>query len=382
MAGRSVDLVAAGPCPADPYDPAAPAWALAAGIAARGDRVRVLHPLGPSSAEPPVGVEAVPVEIPLRRPGAAVEGATIASVAGRRLRPDAELVIRDPIGLGPLLGGRRRGGSPSLHGVVRGVELAAYDGVASHQHPVNFMGRVETWRDRRSVRRLEREALGEADRLFYDNPEVPAVLTREYSVDPRLLTEAPTPVLGGPLPSREEARRDLRLPLDVLVVAAPVLSEDPSAPEVDRVQESFRRVRSLFVGARLVGVGAPVARVEPGVAWVAGRDTASFERALVAADVALVAPSAPRFDVGSILAMRARCAVLASPLVQFSTPPEGAVRFAPSPDPADLAAALAELLADPEQRRHLVEAGRSFAARFEPERVASTITAERQLIAA
>ncbi len=382
MAGRTVDLVAAGPCTGDPYDPAAPAWALAAGVAAWGDAVRVLYSPGPSAAEAPPGVEAVPVETPLRRPGAAVEAAALATAAGRRLRPAAELVVRDPIGLGPLLGGRRRSGSPALVGVVRGVELAAYDGVTSHQHPVNWMGRVETWRDRRSLRRLEHEALAEADRLFYDAPEVPAFLAREYSVDPRLLVQAPTPVRGGTLPSREEARRQLRLPLDVLVVAAPLSSDDPSAPEADQVHESFRRVRSLFVGARLVGVGAAVPRSEPGVTWVADRGIASFERAFVAADVTLVAPTVPRFDVGCILAMRSRCAVLASPSVVFPNPPDRAVQFAASTDPADLAAALAELLADPEQRRRLVEAGGHFAERFEPERVAATITAERRLVAA
>ncbi|HTS33569.1 MAG TPA: hypothetical protein VMI55_06505 [Thermoplasmata archaeon] len=382
MAGRTVDLVAAGPCSPDPYDPAAPAWALAAGLAARGDRVRVLHPPGPSGGTPVDGVEAVRVDIPLRRPGAAVEGAELASAASRRIRVEADLVIRDPIGLGTLLGGRRRSGSTTLVGVVRGVELAAFDGVASHRHPVNLVERVETWRDRRSLRRLEREALAEADRLFYDDPEVPAALGREYSVDPRLLTPAPAPVLGGALPSREEARRQLRLPLDVLVVAAPVTSEDPNSPEAVAVQESFRRVRSLFVGARLVGVGAAAARTEPGVTWVPERTTSSLECAFVAADIALVAPSVPRFDPGSVLAMRSRCAVLASPTVRFATPPARAVQFAASSDPADLAAALAELLADPEGRRHLVEAGSAFAEGFDPERVATTIAVERRAVAA
>lgn len=36
MVGRTVDLIAVGPCPNDPYDPAAPAWALAAGMATWG----------------------------------------------------------------------------------------------------------------------------------------------------------------------------------------------------------------------------------------------------------------------------------------------------------------------------------------------------------
>jgi hypothetical protein len=382
MAARTVDVVAPGPCPRDPYDPAAPAWALAAGVATWGDAVRVLYPPGPSASDPPPGVEAVCLDVPLRRPGAAVEGAAVAAAAGRRLRPAAEFVVRDPIGLGPILGTGRGRGSAAVVGVVRGVELAAYDGVVSHQHPVNWMGRVETWRDRRALRRLEREALHEAERLFYDDPEVPALLTREYSVDGRHLVLLPTPVAGGEPPSREDARRALRLPLDVPVVAGAVGSEDPESREAERLQESFRRVRSLFVGARLVGVGAAPRKSEPGVTWVPERDTASFEQAFAAADVGLIVPATPRFDPGSVLAMRARCAVLATPTLRFPADPDGAVQFAASTDPADLAAALAELLADPEQRRRRVEVASRFQERFSPERVAATVTAERRLLAA
>ncbi|MGA8275234.1 MAG: hypothetical protein WB852_02910, partial [Thermoplasmata archaeon] len=75
MPGRTIDLVAVGPCPRDPYDPAASAWALAAGFAAGGDEVRVLHPAGLAGAELPEGVLATLVDVPLRRPGAVVEGA-------------------------------------------------------------------------------------------------------------------------------------------------------------------------------------------------------------------------------------------------------------------------------------------------------------------
>ena len=114
--GRTVDVIAVGPCPWDPYDPTAPAWALAAGMATWGDHVRVLHPTGPTTAPAPEGVETLAIELPIRRPGAAVEGAALALAAGRRIRPDAELVVRDPFGLGPLWGARRRGGVPPIGG--------------------------------------------------------------------------------------------------------------------------------------------------------------------------------------------------------------------------------------------------------------------------
>ncbi|MGP8071572.1 MAG: hypothetical protein ACLPZM_00360 [Thermoplasmata archaeon] len=381
MVGRTVDLIAVGPCPNDPYDPAAPAWALAAGMATWGDRVRVLHPTGPSGAKPPEGVEALAIDLPLRRPGAAVEGAALALAAGRRLRPDTDLVVRDPFGLGPLTAGRQRSSGPPIAGIVRRVELTAYDGEPVHQHPPGFVGRVETWRDRRAVRRLEGEALAEATRLFYDSPELPALLQREYGVDPHLLEWAPPPVRGGAPPNREAARKALRLPLDVPVVAAPLSSDDPAISGAARMVESFRRVRSLFAGARLVLVGG-TAPTEPGLTTVPERDTASFERAFAAADVTIVAPSTVGFDVGAVLALRAPSAVLTSPAVRFPVDPERAVRVAPSEDPAELAAVLAELLADPTERRSLTEAGSRFAQRFDPERVAATVTAERRLLAA
>jgi len=381
MPGRTVDLIAVGPCPRDPYDPAAPAWALAAGIATWGDHVRVLHPPGPESAPPPDGVEALPVDVPLRRPGAAVEGAALALAAGRRVRRDADLILRDPFGLGPLVHGRRPRDAPPIAGVVRRVELTAYNGEPVHQHPAGLVGRMDTWRDRRAVRRLEREALAEATRLFYDAPELPEILQREYGVDRRLLEWAPPPVRAGTPPSRDAARQALRLPLDVPVVAAPLSSPDPALSGSARMVEAFHRVRSLFAGARLVLVGG-TAPTEPGLTCVPDRDTAAFEAAFAAADVTLVAPTAVGFDAGAVLALRGPGAVLTSPAVRFPADPGPAVRAAASEDPAELAALLAELLADPAERRGLVDEGNRFAQRFDPERVAATVTAERRLLAA
>ncbi len=381
MPGRSIELLAAGPCPADPYDPTSAPWALAAGIAAWGDRVRVLHPPGPVPGTPPSGVEELVVDLPLRRPGAAVEEAAFAEAAARRLRPDAQIVVRDPLGLGRLRPGKRRD-DLTVVGIVRGVERLTLDRNASERRSGGFLGRVDLWRDRRAVGRLEAEAIDEAERLFYADPDLPEILKREYGVDPRRLSEAPTAVLGGERPSRAAARAALRLPLDVLVVAAPLASDDPAAPEAKAAREAFRRARSLFAGVRLVAVGAPSPGAEPGSTWDADRSVAAYERALAAADIAIVAPERPGFDPGAALALRAGCPLLASPHLRLPGAPDGAVRLAATPEPADLAAALAELLADPEQRRHLREAGTRFGERFEPERVAAVVTAERRLVAA
>jgi glycosyltransferase involved in cell wall biosynthesis len=372
--GRSIDLVAVGPCPRDPYDPAASAWALAAGFAAGGDRVRVLHPSGPGGTDPPEGVESVVVDVPLRRPGAAVEGASLTQVAGRRIRPDADLVVRDPFGLGRLGLARRRGSSPDVIGVVHRLELVAYDAEASHRSAASLFDRVDTWRDRRAVRRLEQVALDEARALVYDSPELPEALAREYGISAGRLRPVPPPVRdGGGRWSREEARRALHLPLDVPVVVAPLSSEDPRVSGADRVREAFRRMRSLFAGARLVVVGGP-APSEPGITFLPERDTSTFEQAFAAGDVALVAPSVAGFDPGVILSLRANCPVIVGPGVRFPLDPGRAVRTVASDDPADLAAALAELLADSRERRELRTAGGRYSVRFLPEGVAAMVS--------
>jgi hypothetical protein len=372
--GRTIDLVAVGPCPRDPYDPAASAWALAAGFAARGDTVRVLHPAGPQGAAPPEGVVPMVMDVPLRRPGAVVEGAWLTLAAGKRIRPDADLVVRDPFGLGRLGLEGRRGGAPTVVGVVHRLELVTYNMESSHRVSASLFERVDTWRDRRAVRRLERGALDEAQHLVYDSPELPEVLAREYGISAGRLRPVPPSVRdSGLAPSREEARKAMRLPLDVPVVIAPLASEDPRCSGVDRVRDAFRRMRSLFAGARLVVVGGP-APSEPGVTAWPDRDSSTFERAFAAGDVTLVAPSQIGFDPGVILSLRAHCPVIVGPGVRFPLDPGKAVRTVASDDPAELAAALAELLADSRERRELATAGGRYAGRFAPERVAAMVS--------
>ena len=379
MRWRSVDVVAAGPPSADPYDPAAAAWALAGAFAARGTSVRVLHPGAASAA--PAGIESVPLELRGRHPGAAVEPAELAAAAGRRLKAGVELVVRDPSGLGRLGVSRKPSGPPTIVGLVRGVELAAFDRERSSRAPVGFVDRLDTWRDRRSVRRLERLALEETDRLFYDSPELPKALAQEYSISERKLRPAPPAVPTAPTrPTREAARAQLRLPLDVPVVVAPAAVDRPEPAGVDRAREAFRRVRSLFAGARLVVVGAP-APVEPGVEAIAGRDLDTFAAAFAASDVAVFAGRLPGFDPGVTLAQSIGCAAVVLPGMPFPIPPGNAVRVAPSDDPGDVASVLAELLADPALRRELAKAGTAYAGPFAPDRVADRIEAESSRVA-
>jgi len=373
MRGRTVDVVALGPPPLDPYGPGAYAWGLAAALAADGDDVRVLHLPGSGADRIPPGVTAVPVEIRLRRPGAPMEPAEFASGAGRRLRKPVDLVLRDPLGLGTLGVPRGRRGPPVVGAFVGALELRAFDGERQGRSPGGFVDRLDTWRDRRAVRRLERAALEEADRLFYDAPEVATSLSEEYGVPARKLVALPPAVPSlSALPTREAARQELRLPMDVPVVFAPTAFEAPEPSGVDRVLEAFRRVRPFFPGVRLVLTGVRSA-TDPGVVALGDRRSETLAVALASADVAVFARRAPGFDPGVVLAARASVPPVVLPDVRLAVDPAGGVRAAASDDPGDLASVLAELLADPALRREVGEAARRFSESFLPDRVANAL---------
>lgn len=381
MASRTVDVVAAAAPSTDPYAPGATAWALATALARAGDQVQVLFPASRGAVAPPAEVTGVPLELPLRHPGAPSEGADLATAAGRRVRPTAEVVVRDPVGLGPL--GLRRAArrGPLVAGFVRGLELAAYDQLRTGGSS-GFRDRLDRWRDRRSVRRLEEGALHEADQLFVDDPELTSVLTREYAVPANRLRTSVPPVAPVPAPtSPDEARGSFRIPTDVPVVAAPAAFESPEASGTDRAREAFRRVRSFFPGARLIvtGTNAPT---EAHVTSTPERDATTLGSALVAADVAVFDRRVPGFDPGAVLALRAGRAVIVGPGVRFPADPGAAVRTLTSDDPGEFASVLAELLADPAARRPMAAAGNAFARRFEPQRVAEELVEATSPLAA
>ncbi|HXW66924.1 MAG TPA: hypothetical protein VEL82_03480 [Thermoplasmata archaeon] len=373
MASRTVDVVALAPPSADPYAPGAAAWGLAAALAERGDRVRVVFP-GPEDGAPaPPGVEEAPVELALRRPGAAVEAAELAGAAARRLRPEVELVLRDPIGLGRLGLRRSRGTGPLLAGFVRGLELDAFDRSGPSGSPTGIRDRLDRWLDRRAIRRLEAAALAEADRLFYDTPGVPALLKERYAIpESRCRVALPAVARLPDAPSTEDARAAWRIPPDVPVVAAPAAFEQAEPSGIDRAREAFRRVRSFFPGARLIVTGAS-APAEAHVTVAPERDGTTLARALAAADVAVFARRLPGFDPGVVHALRAGRSAIVGPGVRLPVEPGEALRALPGDDAGEFASVLAELLADPAARRPLASAGERYAAQFDPARVAAGI---------
>lgn len=375
MVGRQVDVVSLGPPPVDPYDPSATAWALAGAMAARGDDVRVIRPEGAPNGTPIQGVATVEVPVPHRRPGAAADHATFASSAGRRVRRAVDLIVRDPAGLGALGAPGRTRGRPPIVAFVRSVEVRAFDQERAGLPGRGWAGRLDRWRDRRSVRRLERAALLEADVLFADAPGLGSEIAREYAVpEPRVRASVP-PVAALPLPaSRDVARGSLELPRDVPVAVTPVADAVHPARTVDRAREAFRRIRPLFPGARLVVVGGPAPN-EPGVVDVPGREPSKFGLALAAANVALFPEGRAAFDPLVIGAMRAGCAVAAVPAVRLPIDPGGALRYAAGDDAGELASTLAELFADPALVRTVAEAGRAHAALYAPARILEAMDA-------
>ena len=375
MPGRTVDVVAVGPPPRDPYDPAASAWSVAAALAARGDDVRVLHLKASEAAAVPPGVVSVPVEIPLRRPGGPGERAELAVAAGRQLRKKVDLVLRDPVGLGSLGVPRTRRGPPLVAAFARGMELRTFEGERTVRPTSGLVDRLDTWLDRRAVRRLERAALQEADRLFVDAPEVGQALAQEYGVAERKFVPLPPAVASLPaLPTRAAARGDLRIPLDVLVVVAPTAFEEPTPSGLDRVLEAFRRVRPFFPGVRLV-VSGTAAPTDPGVISLPDRRSETLADALASADVAVFARRAVGFDPGLVLAARAAVPPIILPDARLPVPAAGGVRVAASDDAGDLASVLAELLADPAAQKEVGRAATRLAEAFLPDRVAAALSA-------
>ncbi len=370
MAPRTIDLVAAGPPVDDPYDPAGFAWALAEGFARGGDSVRVAYPRSNGGDDLPTPVPAVAFD----GAGAPIGSAESARAAARTIRSEAQFVIRDPLGFGPLgLGhGARR---PRIVGVLRSSDRSFLAPGTSKDRPAGVLGRIEAWNARRARRKLGRGAVAEAFRLFADDPDLGPILEREYGVDPERALPTPPPVRRGPPPpSRPDARRALTVPDDVPVV---VVVSPPSAsplPSVVAVRDAFVGVRPIFPGVRMVTVGVDGVH-GPGISTVAKRDLATFTTALAAADLAVFPGPSASIDAGLVLGLRAGVASITLPGTRLPRELVPAVRAVPTGDPRDLASTITELLADPSGRADLARGGPALAARFDAVRVASSLVA-------
>ncbi len=159
--------------------------------------------------------------------------------------------------------------------------------------------------------------------------------------------------------------------------AAPWPTTGPTAVFVGRHERRkglgvlLEAAGSLPAGARLwvLGSGPETAELkrrhgsDPRVEWCGQVDDDELARRVAGADV-LVAPSLGGESFGVVLleAMAAGTAVLASDIPGYCDATGGAAQLVRPGDPAALARALAELLADPGRRNGLVARGRERAA--------------------
>lgn len=364
MARRTIDVVAAGPPSSDLYDPAASAWALAEGFAARGDSVQVAYPGREGDAPAPPGVTAVPFPAVTGHVGTFLGEAELAKEAGRRLRPTAEVVVRDPAGVGAL--GHHAGRRPVVVFVRSLVDDE--DGPAGRS-PASTGRPPLGWAERRKARRLQRAALAEATTVCCATTVQRDRLRDDYGVRPERLRLAPLAVrTGASPPSREAARRLLAVPDDVpLAVVLP--TPEPAGPELlAPALEAFQRTRLIFPGARLVVVGAPEAK-GASVVLRPERTLEAVAAAVAAADAAVALGRGHAVDPGLVLSLRAGVATVAPPEVDLGGLGDGAIRRVPTSDAGEVASALAELFADPALRRELGERARDLASPFDPSRL-------------
>ena len=372
MAGRTIDVVAAGPPSADLYAPAAPAWALAAGLAERGHSVQVTFPGPKEGLSVPRGISVTPFPAVNPHLGSYLGDAEFGRMAGRLIRPTADVVVRDPSGLGPL--GHRARRAP-IAAFVRPIAGEAGNAAATGSRVRRLSSRVLAWRERRQVRRLEKEALAEATVIYCGTAAQVERLRSDYGLAAeRFRVSAPVLALTHEVPEREKARRLVGVPDDVpLAIVLPPLDPSPAAV-VAPALEAFQRIRPIFPGVRLAVLGVPRA-VGPGVVSLPSRDAATVLAAVAAADVAIAFPAAPAVDPGLVAALRAGVPSVVDSAADLGEGSENAVRRVAIADSGELASVLAELLADRDEQRTLAEGARAFSSRFAPERLAEELEA-------
>lgn len=368
MDRRTIDIVAAGPPSIDLYDPAVSAWVLATALSGRGHSVQVTFP-GPEGTPPPSAEVAVAPFPPVTaHVGTALGDAELTRAAAHRIRPTAQVIVRDPAGLGAI--GLRKGHRPVV-AFVR--SLGGEAGEAAPGGPVGVVSRLASWGSRRGARRLEREALDEASAICCETAAQKERLRTDYGIPAeRLRVVPPAIAVGAEPPARAVARRELGVPDDVpLAILLP--PADPAlAPAAGPALEGFQRTRPIFPGARLGVVGVPEA-TGAGVVTVPSRGMEAVTSAVAAADVAVAYAPGARLDPGLVLALRAGIACIVPPSLDLGEGADPAVRRAPTSDSGELASVLAELFADPEGRRVLGESARTFARRFDPARLAEEL---------
>ncbi|HUI38146.1 MAG TPA: glycosyltransferase family 4 protein [Thermoplasmata archaeon] len=369
MAGWRLEFLATAP-PDDPTSGLSRVvWELAIALSGRGHTARVLFP-GPGTAPSAYrGVAAVPVpEGPAsRRPFG--RDIAIGRNASRLLDPRSDVVVGNDEKAGALATPARRHGRPVFVMMVHDVGLHAFDTLRPLEPDRGWRQRLGNWLDRRALRKLESTALRRASVVLVGSELNRRLLEEHYRLrGPRveiLPYGVPDPVDVGP---RDDARRTLKVPLDVPVVS--FIGRNPERQGLPIALEAFRRVRTFFPGARFLVAGASVP-AEPGVMPLGTVDETTKARVLRASDVFLFPTHYEGFGLAPREAMRYGVATIVSRSVPLDgADPKRTTRVVATDEAGDYASELAELLADPPMRRAIGEAGRAYADGFSYARMA------------
>lgn len=371
MSPWRIDILA-GP-PPEPTSPgrARGIWELAAGLAGRQHRVRVLYPTATPTPPPPYhGVAGVPVPVVTSKRRPVPQAVEVARAAADCLEPDTEVLLGVDDGA-VALRPPSRGRGPALALYLSSVPTDGL-GPGSNGGATGFLDRLGGWMDHRTLRRLETEALGRAAAVWASSSATRDRLAQLHHLPAGrvrlLLPTLPDPDLSAP---RAAARLALRIPQDVPVAA--FIGHRPETQGLAIALDAFRRSRVFFPGARFLVVGSSP-KTDPGVIPLGVCDEATKAQALSAADLFLfpTQEAGPAYAVTE--AMRYGVPALISERVQLEgAEPKKQYRAVASDDPADYAAEFAELFADPALRRRIGDAGRAYADQFSGARNAEAV---------
>jgi glycosyltransferase involved in cell wall biosynthesis len=377
MDGWAIDLIASAPPEENGSGLSRTVWGVAAEMVRRGHRVRVLYPSHPFQVAPPwQGVERVPLPVVgLKREPYAYERA-VARAASELLDPKADLILANDEKGGAIELPNGRGNSRPVFGMLaHDIQQHHLLTMRAIQQPSpTIRQRIGTWMDRRTIAKLEGRAFGRSRAIVVASESNRNLLLGLYPIPPDRIHVIPHPV--PPLPEvgdKTACRESLHIPLDVPVVA--FLGRTPDRQGLPIALDAFRRVRVFFPGARFLVAGCAVPP-EPGVMSFGIVDEIVKSRILHAADLFLFPARYEGYGLAPREAMRAGVATIVSAHV----PIDGAVagrelRVVAEDDPGAYASDLAELLADPAQRRVVAEAGRQYAAQFGIDRTTARIEA-------
>jgi glycosyltransferase involved in cell wall biosynthesis len=345
-------------------------WSLAAALVARGHSARVLFPSTNLAARPDFqGVTAIPVPDPGDRRRPFGRDIAIGRNASDLLDPEADIVVGNDEKAGALEWRKRPNGRPVFAMIVHDVSVHTFDTLRPLQPSSGLRQKVGDWLDRRALKRLETNAYGRARVILVPSEVNRELLRQHYGIADGRVQLMPVgvadPIDAG---TKSEARLALKLPPDIPVVS--FIGRTPERQGLPTVLETFRRVRVLFPGVRLLLVGCQ-APSEPGVQALGVVDELTKGRVLRASDVFLFPTRYEGFGLAPREAMRYGVPVVVSRHVPLEgIDAKNAVRIVASDDAGDYAAELAGLLADPPMRRTMGEAGRRYADGFSYARMA------------